>query len=351
MSRKRRGFVLITLAGSAIVVVGMLGLATDLGRLYIVRNESQAYADSAALGAALQLDGTLDGLSRARTIALSNVNRWNMGTQAFADRTVEFSTTGTGGWQANPGTGAGYRFVRVIAAANVGMHFVPVLGQPQSMRTGARAVAGQVEQTSFREGAFPFSPIIHNETPPYFGLTPGQLYTLRWAASPSLKGGNPNVCDGDRIQSIVDKAIEVGDERGFIEETSASIIREAIEGSYQTRVVEVGGTVEMTGGAKQTQYDSLINRVNQDTDATSKTFQHYITGNQGNGRRIVVVPLNTWSPNYTVLGFAAFFLLDETEYKKGGNWPICAEFVGAYVQGAPQTGAGEPGAYKVRLIE
>jgi uncharacterized membrane protein len=36
----------------AVVLFGMAGLAIDLGRMYITKNEAQSYADSAALYAA-----------------------------------------------------------------------------------------------------------------------------------------------------------------------------------------------------------------------------------------------------------------------------------------------------------
>ena len=45
--RKDRGFVLVTMALGAVAVFGCLGLAVDLGRMYIVKNEAQSYADAA----------------------------------------------------------------------------------------------------------------------------------------------------------------------------------------------------------------------------------------------------------------------------------------------------------------
>jgi Flp pilus assembly protein TadG len=345
--RRRRGFALIAVAGSAVAMLGALGLAVDLGRLYIVRNEAQAFTDSAALAAVIELDGTQNGFQRARNKVAANTNRWNMATQNFVDPVTEFAQAQTGPWEANPATGVNYRFLRVRAGADVSMYFVPVLGQPSTIHTGARAVAGQVPMTRLREGTFPFSPIAHNNTPPHFGLQIGQQYTLRWASNPKMN----NVCEGDKVQSVIDKAKATGDERGYIEETSSSIIRQAIEGDYQTRPLAVGDIVDMTGGAKQTQLDSLINRVNQDTDSQATTYAQYVNNDAGNGRRVVLVPLNTWSPDYLVVGFAAFFLLHPSEYTKGGNQPFCAEYIGAYVQGASHGGAGQPGAYVARLLE
>ena len=50
----------------------------------------------------------------------------------------------------------------------------------------------------------------------------------------------------------------------------------------------VGDLVGRTGGAKQSQLDSLYTRIKQDTDTTSTTYSSYT----GNGRRIIAAPIN-----------------------------------------------------------
>jgi type II secretory pathway pseudopilin PulG len=50
--RGERGFVLLVMGVTAVVVAGILGLAMDVGRTYITKNEAQAFADAAALAAA-----------------------------------------------------------------------------------------------------------------------------------------------------------------------------------------------------------------------------------------------------------------------------------------------------------
>jgi uncharacterized membrane protein len=49
----------------AVVMFGMLGLTTDLGRVYLVKNELQAFADADSVAGALKLDGTSGGLTNA----------------------------------------------------------------------------------------------------------------------------------------------------------------------------------------------------------------------------------------------------------------------------------------------
>jgi hypothetical protein len=94
----------------------------------------------------------------------------------------------------------------------------------------------------------------------------------------------------------------------------------------------------------------VINRVNQDTNAAALTYSEYASTGTGNGRRLVAVPINTGAPNNVVLGIALFFLLTPDDYPQGGNSPWCAEYVGPYVQDSQQQGAGDPGAYVVRLV-
>src|SRR2546426_7389677 len=66
-----RGFALIMMGAAAVVMVGMLGLTTDLGRVYIVKNELQTFVDASTIAAALQLNGTAAGLTAADAAAAS----------------------------------------------------------------------------------------------------------------------------------------------------------------------------------------------------------------------------------------------------------------------------------------
>jgi uncharacterized membrane protein len=57
------------IAVSSVVMFGMLGLTIDLGRVYIVKNELQAFVDASSIAAALQLNGTTTGLAAADAAA------------------------------------------------------------------------------------------------------------------------------------------------------------------------------------------------------------------------------------------------------------------------------------------
>jgi Flp pilus assembly protein TadG len=344
---RERGFVLVTVGVCLVAMMAMLGLAVDIGRMYIVRNESQAYVDAASLTAALQLDGTTAGISRAANTLSASTNRWNLGSTAFAGTQIDFGTGPTGPWMASPSPAAGYRFVRVRATSAVSLYFLPIVVSARTSVVAATAVAGQLPKTDFSEGVFPFSPFAHNNSDlNNFGYTPGTQYTLRWPASPKL---NKNLCPGDNAQQWLDESQLGGNsERGYIEINSASVLRSIVYGD-QTVHVTVGQPVTMTNGNKQTERDALNERVNQDTNPLATSYAQYESSGMGNSRRLVAVPINSGHPNNIVLGIALFFLLGD--YPQQGNQPWCAEYVGPYVQGGDHQGAGGPGAYVVRLVQ
>lgn len=355
-ARGRRGFVLLLTAVSAIVLLGILGLAVDLGRMYITKSEAQTFADSAALDAALELDGTDAGITDAKKAVDANLNQWNFRTQAFTGTITEFSTVLGPPWEPAPAP-ENVRFARVTATANVKLFFLPAVVGTNSATITARAVGAQTPKTSFREALFPFSPYAHDTVAPSFGLVKGSDYTLRWPSNPKLGNGS-NVCPGDQTSGTMAIAEAAGgSERGYIEDTSASLIRSTIVDDYQSITRVVGDPVQMTGGAKQSQLDSLEDRIRQDSDSTSQTYAQYVENASGNSRRIVAVPINDGGDpagsNNRIVGIGAFFLMTTGQYGNGGNQSWCAEYIGIWVQGSRKSGAGDGtnGAFVVRLAE
>jgi hypothetical protein len=293
---RERGFTALTMTLTIAGVIGMLALAFDLGRAYLAKNEAQVFTDSASLEATLELDGTMAGITRAQNVVATNQNRWNFSREAFGSTSVSFAQDSAGPWDTTVTNPSGYRYARVSTTVPVPLTFFPVLDKgavsasgpaafllssnSATMNVAADSRAGQEMRTSFREGLFPFSPFAHNNIGPHFGLTVGQMHTLRWASNPRMNGAN--TCAGDRSQGMIDLAqAGGGDERGFIEETSASVIRDTIIYDYQTIQRAIGDSVIMTGGAKQTMLDALMVRVGQDTDSQSVTFADYIANGMG----------------------------------------------------------------------
>src|SRR5512138_1677908 len=112
-----KGFVLIAVAISILIIVAMLGMAIDLGRAFITKNEAQAFTDAAALAAARELNGTSSGVTAATNAVAVSANRWNMATRAFTGVVTEFSAD-RANWTATPITASDLRYVRVTAASN-----------------------------------------------------------------------------------------------------------------------------------------------------------------------------------------------------------------------------------------
>src|SRR5437763_1499802 len=77
------GFALIASAAAASMIFGCAGLAIDIGRLYIAKNEAQSFADSASLYGALEIDGTTAGLTRADSAVAASIQKWNFATTSF----------------------------------------------------------------------------------------------------------------------------------------------------------------------------------------------------------------------------------------------------------------------------
>jgi Flp pilus assembly protein TadG len=377
------GFVLLSAAAALILLLGMCGLSVDVGRMYITKNETQAYADSAALDAATKLDGSAAGIQAATAAVAASVNTWQFNTTSFTGTTVEFSQDGLTGWDSSPSNPANYGYVRITATAqNLGLFFLPVVGTPQQMNIAAFAVAGQILTSGFtantNNGVFPFSPIAHadgvtssqvlaNDPSGNFGFTAGQFYDMRWPSNPKTNGKNANVCAGDATAQWVAKAdASNNSERGYIQDTSASGIRAAIEDDAMTSPVVLNQQVTMTGGAKGTEADALAARIAQDTDPITNPYQSYMNAQNGNGRRVVTMAINSGpsdnngvarpaAQQNVVVGFAQFYLTAMT-YPKAGNQAWCAEYVGpgALVISQSNSGAstnGANGAYVVRLTQ
>ncbi len=138
---RRRGFVLIAMAAAMFLLLAVIGLAFDFGRIFIARNEAQIFADAGSMAAAAQLDGTTIGLSRARAAVARLPNRWNVGTEDFRDVMVEFSADSVH-WEPEPKDPAAIQYTRVTAPNNqVEITFLRAAGGPDNFTVPARAVA------------------------------------------------------------------------------------------------------------------------------------------------------------------------------------------------------------------
>jgi uncharacterized membrane protein len=154
-ARSQEGFVLIVTCIALAILIALAALGIDVGRMYVIKSELQAFADAAALNAAMQLDGTDRGLERARRAATAlasgaDAMKWDMGTQPITDITPAFAKGEAApdgdSWQAKPGTAGEQHFVRVLAAAPAPLIFLRAFQAVNSdfSRITAAGVAGRV---------------------------------------------------------------------------------------------------------------------------------------------------------------------------------------------------------------
>jgi Flp pilus assembly protein TadG len=359
--RRDRGFVLITVAICSLMLFGACGLVVDLGRMYVVRNELQIFADTAALAATLRLNGETGGITRARSeiTTMRQSNYWHVATKPFTDAsttvTVAFGRSVTGGapdvWtETPPEPPANYSFTRVTVRVPVPVYFMPLFTHSNSANVATSAIAGQLG-SSDPSGMFPFTPVAHSRTPPSFGLTAGLQYTLKWASSPKSNG--TNVCNGDQSQTWIDLASSRGaDNRGFFgSQSAASELYAQVANDRPVDFFPLGSHIVLSGGAKSTVSSALVWRINSDPDPTSTTFNQY--RDRGRYRRVVTVPLTDPAASNEVVGFGRFFLLPAAHYSgAGGNDPWCAEYIGPGAPEGSDSKAASPGTgmfTKVRL--
>ena len=229
---------MLVTALSLVMLIGMLGLSADVGRVYIVKHEAQDFADLAAIASCRLLDGKQTGIdaANAELTTTANTIKWDFSTQTFASaiRTIEFSTAQTGPWQVTPTNGGGakpfanYAFVRITVTPTVNLAFLPAVGTAFTQQVTGRAVAGITPQTFPTGGYLPFTPFAHDASDPTgnFGFTIGQEYAIHWPGNLNSKN---KACAGDQVSwPSYDMSDQVGGSvRGYFELQSAAAIRDA----------------------------------------------------------------------------------------------------------------------------
>jgi hypothetical protein len=403
---------MIMVAFCVFALFGLLGLAFDLGRMYIHKSEAMTYVDAAAVAAARELDGTAAGGSRATAAAQQSWARWNFSSSDFSSPVIEFSTSKAGPWSSSPATWASVAYARVTATVTgISLAFLPVVGTASAGSVAHLAVAGQIP--SIPQAVFPFSPVAHadawdpaslyalpaNQQNDGYGFFKGGKYTFRWPNDPTKN--NAQICPNDNNSTWINKVDASSNGwRGYITDHSASVIADEIKSDLMGRgqvpalgelVTEYGGNGNKGGDA-----NAMDARVQQDTDRVTTEYFYsgtknaaigggaFVTQNSdsylwrqqqatpvvtpiGNNRRVVTVLVNagynrsdgtSWAtlghtPNLT-LGYAQFFLYD-LSYDASQNHSFCAEYIGNSPCTGCTGGTAIPGdgstAYIIRLVE
>lgn len=356
---REKGYVMIAAAAGLAAVLGAAAVAVDMGRAYIARSEVQTFADAAAIAAAARLDGTSAGITAATTAAQNVPNRWDFATRTVANPTIQFAKASVANpnqadpstWTSAPANAADYAFVKVVASVNVPMTLMQVIVSQSTMSVAASAQAGQVMVTTYLDGLLPFSPIAPNTADlDNYGFQTGQVYTLRYPSNGGQNHGN--VCAGDQDGTYWQNL--PSQDHGFWGSNSSAALRGEIVDDQQAAPLTIGDPVPMVGGNRTTEGDALNTRVLEDTDSTSVTYAAYLAGGQGNGRRVVGVPVNSGPSAFTAVAVRAFFLQPAGIYSQvTGSTSVCAEYIGDY----KQTGGGTPaartglGGYLIRLTQ
>ncbi len=343
----KQGYVLITMAIAAFAIFGAMGLAIDVGRLFILKNETQAYCDAAALAAALNLDGTQAGIARATSAALSMGNKYNIGSASLSAQcdassqvttncvTVDFAKSQNGVYSSNPGSASGYTYARVQTTVTANLYFIPAVLSKFSrnpsytqivnaMAIGAQLDFGTSSSNAVSAGAMPYTAVSTDLTDANFGFNVGGLYDIQWPQFNANKqhcgNGNGNVincfnktpCAGDSNASMQAVVSSWGSStNGYWGYQSNNEIAKTVLGILQQQPVYVGENLNsiLTNGNKASEAQILDERASQDSSGAmvttnnknqdvwnnvdgAATLAAYFNGTPaGNGRRLFGVPV------------------------------------------------------------
>ena len=406
---RQRGFVLVIMTAAAIAMVGALGMAVDMGRLFIIKNETQHFCDSAALAAVLKLDGTTTGITNAKSAATSLADNWNFGTTTVSSPTVEFATSSSGTWTNNPTTNLhDYLYVRVKSTVSVPLYFAPVVMTTKvyKQNVNSQAIAGQVQLTTLNTGLSPYSAVAQDNTVSTLGLVVGKEYMIQQA---HFSGGaqckdlnsadkcfTGNICQDDTKVALWQAASIWGSATsGYWGYQPNNLIKAAILDLIQLQPVGVcvwstfstnlancpaASNIQpsLSNGQKNQQAQDLDTRANQDTyygsvvtgngnnakvtpGTTLSNYNAALAAGTANGRRLLTAPVVwpvTSAVQTTVAGYGLFLLeTDNTSasqwYEKDttGNDAYCAVYAGPALIGGGVAGPASPGAYQAALVQ
>lgn len=143
----RRGAISVITAVSLVMLLGFVGLAVDLGRMFVVRTELQSAVDACALAAALELNGQSDAPLRAQLtgqfLAAQNLSNFQSVATVLTGDKITFSASINGPFLAAGSiSGATARFVRCAEnQSGLTTYFLSAIGI-STLPLQAQAVAG-----------------------------------------------------------------------------------------------------------------------------------------------------------------------------------------------------------------
>ena len=286
--RDRRGIVIVAVCVSLLLMLAGIGLGVDLNRFLAAREALAARAEGSALAAVLELDGTAEGVARARVRAAS---RWGRN-EAM---TLEFAESGQGPWKVDPVGVAELRAARVRASSEMPLSLLRSVVNQESLRVSVAGRAEQREMESVSTGLLPFA--VETNRPGRVVRLPEALTTATPARAAILTG--------------VPFAVRPGQILPALNDATPQVTRETIEAI-----------------------------VASDSDPAAASYAEYQAGERGNGRRVVLLPVVD-AERRRVTGFGGFLLLPDAMH---------VEAIGSYLQGSRFQAAARTGAWRAEVV-
>jgi uncharacterized membrane protein len=141
---REKGFVLIVTSIVLVILLALAGLGIDIGRMYVIQSELQAFSDAAALNAAIKLNGTQQGVERARLAASElatgpHAMKWDLGSQPITGITTSF-TSDSNSVRVLATAPAPLIFLRALPAGKSGFSTVSASSVAAKTAEGARLI-------------------------------------------------------------------------------------------------------------------------------------------------------------------------------------------------------------------
>src|SRR5574340_615149 len=206
LPKRQRGAVAVVVGIAILVLLGMIGLALDMGQMFVNKTELQNAADACALAAARELDGNADALVRADAagvkVGASNRVGFQMAAVALTAGDISYSEqlSPNSTYKTSAASGAGEaeeaRFAMCqVKRSNIKMWFMGVRG------FGDQTVAAYAVATLAPSQSTCAVPIGMCKMPggvaPTFGLVVGQWYSGKYESGTPSTTGSYNWIDFD----------------------------------------------------------------------------------------------------------------------------------------------------------
>ena len=255
LPRRARGAIAIMLAVMLIVMIGIIGLAIDLSRLYNRKVELQTVADSTALAAARRLAGSAAGIDAAVAAAAAAADelKVNYGHQdvAWSPQALSFSDAPSGSVWLDAASArvapAAIAFVRVdtaplgAAMSMIDTYFMRIVGDGMdSASAAATAVAGRASIK-----VTPFALCAMSSQEGHYRTLAGDLlqYGFRRGVGYDLMQLNPH---GATPENFVVNPIDAGAASGSSGNTAPAIVGPFVCAGTMPMVNLAGGQVKLS---------------------------------------------------------------------------------------------------------